>query len=123
MQSTVPVVSGVRWLFCSAPQFPRLGGGQQSTAYHIKLPHDRVAYTPTTGMLSSALTGNGHVTLLLLSLRVGEEQYNLFPGPGAKNAQVLTDALFATSFRSGRFDPGCENDGLTENGFLKMYTI
>lgn len=69
------------------------------------------------------LTWNANVFLLVFSLRVGKEQYDLLPGARSQNAQILTDAFFTTSFGFCLCQAGREDDALIENRFLKVYTI
>ncbi len=74
-------------------------------------------------LAEEALTGNADVSLLLLALRIGEEQDDLSACLGPKNAQVLTDAFFPSSLGFGFSHPGREDDRLNQKSFLKMNTI
>lgn len=69
------------------------------------------------------LTGNGHISLQSMSLRIGKKQHDMFAILSSENTQVLTDTFLAPAFGFGFGNPADKNQFRGKEEFLKLYTV
>lgn len=72
---------------------------------------------------SSKLTGNGNVSLLSVSLRIGKEQHDAVVILPPENTQVLANAFLAAAFRFGLSHSPNKDQLRGKETFLELYTV